>query len=56
MGKILGEKGSIFVALKNMLTASCSEVGNVNSPKLSALGTGDPGDSGLGTGYLILDK
>lgn len=41
MGKILGEKGSIFVALKNMLAASCSEVGNVNSPRLSGLGTGE---------------
>lgn len=41
MAQVLGGKGSIFVAFKNMLAASCSEVGNVNSSKLSGLGTGE---------------
>lgn len=45
MGKILGEKGSIFVALKNMPAVSCSEVWNANSPGGSRVG-------GQGTGKL----
>lgn len=41
MGKILGAKGNIFVALKNMLAASCSEIGNVNCPRLGGLRTSE---------------